>query len=434
MSLQERLPVWSVSLGCPKNRVDTERCLGSLGCTIVPVERADQADLVLINTCAFIESAVRESLKTIFDALEACKDAGRSPLFVVAGCLVGRYGKATLAGEITEVDLWLETASMAFWPSMIQERLFGQAIRAQGRLLSTGPSYAWLKIGEGCRHRCAFCTIPQIRGPLVSDEAQALREEAKTLVDKGVRELVLVAQDVSAWGSEKGKSLCDLLPTLAEIDDLTWLRLLYLYPSGISEALLTCMRDIGAPLLPYFDIPIQHVEPSILKAMGRPDTDDPRALLDRIHAVFPDAALRTSLIVGFPGETDEDFESLARFVEEGHCLHLGVFAYSAEEGTRAAGFPNQVPKSVATARRDRLMAIQHAVSRKKLLASVGSTLPVLIDSAHPEWPTLFKGRVWFQAPEIDGITYISAESSPGSLVQAEIVESIDYDLTALELP
>lgn len=434
------LPVWSLSLGCPKNRVDSERLLGSLGLPVKSVAHMGRARLVFINTCGFIAPAVQESVRAVLDAVQHLSRCRRKPLLAVAGCLVGRYGAEELARELPEVDLWLPTADLSSWPTMLAQALGLPSATdlpnapVWGRLLSTGPSYAWLKVGEGCRHNCAFCTIPSIRGRLRSEPVAALTAEARTLLGQGVRELALVAQDVSSWGHDLADkpSLLSLLDSLMGLEGLTWLRLLYLYPSGVTPDLLRFIRDAGAPLLPYLDIPLQHAHPEVLGRMGRPFADDPRKVVDRVRDILPQAALRTSLIVGYPGESEAQFETLCRFVEESRFHHLGVFAYQAEEGTRAAALPDQIPDDVKEERRNTLMELQADISESLLACEVGQHLPVLVDSVHGEWPGLHVGRVWFQAPEVDGITYVSGPGvAPGALVECDIVENTDYDLTAL---
>lgn len=431
------LSIHTISLGCPKNRVDTERLLGSLA-TVLPVRMAahrGRADVVLINTCAFIAPAVEESVRAIVDAVRHLSRIKRRPLLVVAGCLVGRYGAGVLAADLPEVDLWLPNQELDHWPALLAHRL-GLPSPSHGRLLSTGPSYAWLKISDGCRHRCSFCTIPSIRGPLRSTPADALVEEVRSLLNSpqgGVREIILVAQDVSAWGADMGitHGLMHLLERLLPLG-MDWLRLMYLYPAGMTDDFLRFVRDTGPPLLPYFDIPLQHAHPDILRRMGRPFAADPLAVIDRVRSVLPDAALRTSCIVGFPGETEAHFAALAAFVERIRFTHLGVFAYRAEEGTPAASLPHQVDDRTIQWRRDSIMELQADISEAYLAAQVGAALPVLVDAAHPEWPGLHTGRVWFQAPEVDGITYISGPGVvPGALVTADIVEAATYDLTAL---
>ncbi|MCR5814278.1 MAG: 30S ribosomal protein S12 methylthiotransferase RimO [Desulfovibrio sp.] len=426
------LAVWSVSLGCPKNRVDTERLLGSLGCRIRFVRQKGRAQLIFVNTCGFIEPAVRESVQTILQLAQAISNLKKRPFFAVGGCLVGRYGAKELAKEIPEVDLWLESSDLEHWPERLSQALLGQSAGKGGRLLSTGPSYAWLKIGEGCRHRCAFCTIPDIRGPLKSSASHALLAEADALLAQGVREIDLVAQDVTDYGKDTGESLQSLISELCRRESLLWLRLLYLYPTGLDEAFLRFLRDTGAPLLPYFDIPLQHAHPEILSRMGRPFAQDAARIVERVRRIVPDAVIRTTCIVGFPGETDAHFAHLCRFVEENGFSHLGVFTYQREEGTKAYSYPDQVPEAVAQARRDELMEIQRSVSQELLTRYVGQRLPVLVDSVNEEWPGLHNGRLWFQAPEVDGQTYISGPGvAPGQVVSADIVESADYDLTAL---
>lgn len=427
------LKIYSVSLGCPKNRVDTEHLLGSLGMAVRPVEHMGRADVVLINTCGFIQPAVEESVRVVLDAIQRLQGLKRRPLLAVAGCMVGRYGAAELAAELPEVDLWLPNQQIDRWPALLAQRL-GLSSPAPGRLLSTGPSYAWLKISDGCRHACSFCTIPSIRGRHRSVPADILAAEAQTLLDQGVRELVLVAQDVTAWGGDLDEKhgLIRLLERLLPLRGLAWLRLLYLYPAGVTPELLSFMRGAGPALLPYFDVPLQHAHPDVLGRMGRPFARDPRVVVERIRETFPEAALRTSLIVGFPGETEAHFAALQQFVEEVRFTHMGVFAYRAEEGTPAAAMPDQVDDAVKEWRRDSLMEIQADISAEALRRWDGARLPVLVDAPHPEWPGLHTGRVWFQAPEIDGITYVSGPGvAPGALVEADIVETKDYDLTAL---
>jgi ribosomal protein S12 methylthiotransferase len=427
------LAVYSISLGCPKNRVDTEHLLGSIAIPFTAVEQAERADVVIINTCGFIEPAVEESIQTILSIADTLSGLKKRPLLVVAGCLVGRYGVKDLAAGMPEVDLWLPNQCLDDWGAMLAQAL-GLPQPVTGRVLSTAPSYAWLKISDGCRHRCSFCTIPTIRGAHRTTPADLLVHEAQNLLDQGVKELVLVAQDVTAWGSDIGdkRGLITLLEKLLPLRGLHWLRLLYLYPAGLTPELLDFMAQAGLPLLPYVDVPVQHAHPEILQKMGRPFARDPRLVLERVRAALPHAVLRTSIITGFPSETEEQFATLRDFVAETRFHHLGVFAYKAEDGTPAAAMPDQIPENVKEERRDELMALQRDISAEWLEECTGQRMDVLVDAVHPEWPGLHTGRVWFQAPEIDGITYISGEGvSPGALVQADIIESADYDLTAL---
>lgn len=442
------ISVYSVSLGCPKNRVDTERLLGALGAPVRPVETMAEADVVLVNTCGFILPAVEESVRTVVEAVDEISGLARRPLLAVAGCLVGRYGERDLAAELPEVDLWLPNQSIESWPDLLARavgaRVAGVGAVAPGyaggtRLLSTGPSYAWLKISDGCRHNCSFCTIPSIRGAHRSTPAAELEREARQLLGMGVRELILVAQDVTAWGSDAdGNGRGDLRPLLDRLlplPGLDRLRLMYLYPAGLNDDLLSYLAAAGAPFVPYFDVPLQHAHPDVLGRMGRPFARNPRAVVERIRKHFPDAALRTSIIVGFPGETEEHYAALTDFVVETRFHHLGVFAYRAEEGTPAAAMPEQVDDTVKEWRRDALMEVQAEISEEIMESYVGQRLPVLVDAPHDEWPGLHTGRTWFQAPEIDGVTYVSgAGVAPGALVEADIVEARTYDLVALAEP
>ncbi len=429
------LKIYSISLGCPKNRVDTERALGSLG-PVRMVEHLGRADLAFINTCAFIQPAVEESVRAILEAAKHREGLKRKPLLAVAGCLVGRYGEPTLKPDLPEVDLWLDNRELESWPERLRAAL-GLKETEASRLLSTGPSYAWLKVSEGCGHACSFCTIPFIRGRKKSSPAAELEREAEKLLDTGVREIALVAQDLTGWGADLGedRGLVALLERLARLRGLAWLRLLYLYPAGLTPRLLDFLRETAreqGPLLPYFDIPLQHAHPEILRRMGRPFAADPRRAVEAVRNCLPEAALRTSLIAGFPGEEARHFAALREFVIETRFDHLGVFAYQAEEGTEAAKMADQVPHKVKEARREELMAIQREISAETLAPLAGRRMPVLVDAASPEWPGLHLGRIWSQAPEIDGVVYISGPGvTPGALIEAEITETKDYDLVAL---
>lgn len=431
------LSVFCISLGCPKNRVDTERVLGSLGIPIKLCEKPGQSRLIFINTCAFIEPATRESIRAVLDSVEAIRHKRvNKPLIAVAGCMPGRYGIVELARELPEIDLWLAPQEIASWPDKIRDLLRLAASPATGRLTQPGSTWAYLKIGEGCRHKCAFCAIPAIRGPLKSEPLEGIVLEAKKLLAAGAKELVLVAQDVSAWGSDFRikRDLRHLLEKLAPLRGLKWLRLLYLYPDYVSDTLLKAMAQIGAPVLPYLDIPFQHSDPEILKSMGRPFQTPPLEQIARIRATLPDAALRTTLITGFPGETEAQFLAELEFVKKARFHNLGVFTYQAEDGTPAASFPGQIPGKIKEARRGQLMAAQALISSEILASYVDTEMDVLVDKGlDHEWPGLCQGRVWFQAPEIDGITYVSgANVAPGNFVRCEIGESHTYDLTALE--
>ena len=431
------LRVHTTSLGCPKNRVDSERLLGALGRNAVPVPSQAEADLVLINTCAFIEPAVREAVRTVLETAETLRGVDPRPVLAVAGCLVSRFGARELARGLPEVDLWLSTRELDEWPGRAAEVLGRRGFAAPlARRLSTGPAFAYLKISEGCSQRCRFCTIPAIRGPHRSRTPDSLSAEARELLDQGVRELVLVGQNVTAYGSDLGpqgtRGLEDLLARLLPLAGLSWLRLMYLYPAGVTPRLLSFLARAGEKMLPYFDVPVQHAHPFVLERMGRPFARDPGAVVSRIRERFPQAALRTSLIVGFPGETEARFRGLARFVERTRFDHLGVFPFHAEEGTAAASLPGRVHPSTKRRRLRAIMELQAAISAAKLAGRVGERLDILVEREHPEWPGLFVGRAWFQAPEVDGVVYVSGPGvAAGSIVPAEVVEATTYDLVAL---
>lgn len=449
------LRVHVTSLGCPKNRVDTERFLAALG----PVEAADhpaEADVVFVNTCAFIAPAVAESAEVLLDLASDLQGTG-DVLLVAAGCLPGRYGEA-IAAELPEVDLWLPVNRFDEWPALLAGAL-GRTLSPTRRARAFGdtPGNAYLKIAEGCRHGCAFCTIPSFRGRLRSDPPQMLLAEARELVAAGAHELVVVAQDVTSYGHDlpstspntvAAEALPALINDLCTIDGLAWLRLMYCYPRGLTHELLAhlaALLDKGAPLLPYFDVPLQHAAPDVLARMGRPFAGDPREVLTRIRSHIPHATLRTTFITGYPGETEADFEQLCEFVTEARFDHLGVFAYQPEEGTRAAELPDQIAEEMRQQRADTIMALQAEISRDKLAELIGTRQTVLVEAPHPDWPGLFTGRIASQAPQVDGHVYLSAPPpeadgasgadaslTPGQMVQADIEDlASDYDLSAL---
>lgn len=455
------LQVFAISLGCPKNRVDTEHALG-FSSQVTIVDSPDEAHWIFINTCGFIAPAVEESVQTIMEYVHFKNEAPNKPKLIIAGCLVGRYGAETLGVDLPEVDLFLDAKSVESWraalsslaqkethsPTVEQSICLGLShcaptnygdtqttlLPTRPRVLSTPPSYAWLKISEGCRHSCAFCTIPSIRGKLRSTPQEELLEEASFLLDQGVKELILVAQDVTAWGKDNNTRLEYLLEKLFELQGLERLRLMYLYPAGLDDDLLSFLQQVGKPFVPYFDMPLQHASANVLKRMGRPFAGNPRKVIDKIRHYFPEAALRTTLITGFPGETDADFEELVDFVEEVRFHHVGVFSYYAEEGTAAATMPEQVEQRIKDYRRDVIMENQEIISEEILKSYLGTIQDIIVDAVHDEWPGLHVGRAWFQAPDVDGVTYISGRDvKPGAVVKAEVTDTDVYDLSALSV-
>ncbi len=423
-----------ISLGCPKNRVDSERLLGSMP-EVEMVEDIFDAEVVLINTCAFIAPAIQESVRTILSAIEDMNEIKQRPFLAVAGCLSGRFGAKELSSEIPEVDLWLIPNEIESWAEQLALALgIKDGEIEKSRIISTLPSYAWLKIGEGCTHNCSFCTIPSIRPTKLSYDKDFLINEARQAANEGVKEIVLVAQDVTAW-KENLQAKADLRPLLdglLDIDELARIRLMYLYPSGLTDDLLSYMAKADKKLLPYFDVPLQHAHQDILKKMGRPFSADPYAVVEKIRHYMPKAALRTSLIVGFPSENDEQYQALCDFVQEVRFHNMGVFAYEAEDGTKAAAMPDQIEDAEKQWRRDNLMEIQAEISEEILATYLHANEELIIDNAIEEWDGLFSARTWFQAPEVDGITYVSGNNlQKGQVVIAEIIETKEYDLVAL---
>ena len=431
--MKETLKVYVVSLGCPKNRVDSEEMLGSLPGQPIAVETPEEAELIIVNTCGFIAPAIEESVRVILEMAEAVRDIKPKPKLAVTGCLVSRFG-SELAADLPEVDLFLSTRELGLWPQRIAA-LLGRKARSGPRALTTPPGYAYLKISEGCGHSCRFCAIPSIRGPLQSREPARVIDEAAQLLKRGVGELILVAQDLTSYAQDLGEKqgLVKLLDKLVKLEGLKWLRLMYLYPAGLSREFLKYLSELGPPLLSYFDIPLQHAHPEILKSMGRPFARDPFEVIGRVREFFPQAIIRSSLIVGYPGETKAHYQVLRDFVRQARLNHLGVFTFHPEEGTSAALLPGQVDSRTKAARRREIMRLQAGISSEFLAARVGEELEIMVDEPSPEWPGLYLGRAWFQAPEVDGLTYVSGPGcAPGKLVRAVISEAKTYDLVALE--
>ena len=433
-----------ISLGCAKNLVDSETVIPQLlKLGYVVTTEPSEAELIVVNTCGFIESAVQEAIDHLLDAARY-KTVGRCRILVALGCMVQRYGKK-LAAELPEVDLFLGTShyravgtAVGAFSQGDDRRLYlgppgGPASADTPRILSTGVGSAFIKIAEGCDNRCSFCMIPRLRGRYRSRTVEDVLHEASRLAAAGAVELNLIAQDVSAFGTDRGEpdDLLRLLSSLEEVDGLQWIRLLYLYPDRIGDGLLRAMAA-SEKIVPYLDLPFQHVSPSILSAMRRGgEFQRPEEVVRRIRDAVPGVALRTSLMVGFPGETEADFEALLRFVETAKFEHLGVFAYSPEAGSRAARFPGQVAEAVKEHRRDVLLEMQRGISRSLMENLVGSTARVFVCGPHPETDLLLAGRLATQAPEVDGTVIITeGEAEAGRIVTVEIVKAHDYDVEA----
>jgi ribosomal protein S12 methylthiotransferase len=428
------------SLGCPKNRLDSEVMLGTLALGGYAIaERLEDADVVVVNTCSFIESAREESIEAILEVADL-RESGRLRALVVAGCLPQRYG-ADLAKELPEVDAFVGTGHFQEITTILDDALAGRGrgvyvdagrthlYDEQAPRVLIGPTHsAYLKISEGCDRVCAFCAIPGIRGKFQSRSVESVLAEARQLADAGVRELNLVAQDATAFGKDRtGRpDLAGLLRALDDVDGLDWIRQLYLYPTAVTDELIEVLAS-GRRVLPYVDVPLQHASDSVLRAMKRGATEArQRALVERLRAGIPNLTLRTTFIVGFPGETDADFERLCDFVRESRFDRVGVFRYSDEEGTAALDYGDKVPRRVARTRHRQLMAIQREIMREKLDALVGQTLSVLVDESGAR----ARGRLASQAPEIDGVVFLKGKAGAGELVQARIAGVRDVDLEA----
>jgi ribosomal protein S12 methylthiotransferase len=431
-----------ISLGCAKNLVDSETMapqLQQLGYSMT--DNPEQASLILVNTCGFLESAVEEALQSILESAQF-KRTGACECLVVTGCMVQRYGKK-LIELLPEVDLFLGTSHYHKLASSLESLETGDSRKlriARPRHLITGstprvrsstPGSAFIKIAEGCSNSCAFCLIPHLRGPYRSRSVEDVMREASRLAQEGIREINLIAQDTTAFGSDLGKNqaLIPLLESLDNLAGLEWIRLLYAYPDRIEPILLRTMAQ-SRKVVDYLDIPIQHCAPKILSLMRRSISSTPMEdLIELIRFHLPNVTLRTSLMVGFPGETERDFEALLRFVQRIEFDHVGVFAFSPETGTRAAGMESQVDNETKAKRRDLLLEVQRSISRGRLERYIGQTLPVLIEGVHPETDLLLAGRLSTQAPEVDGTVIITrGTGQPGRITPARITAAHDYDV------
>ncbi len=444
------MKIFAISLGCAKNSIDTELILGRLSAagTVHIVEHVDEADVILINTCGFLESAVQESIDTILQAARYRRD---SQLLAVTGCMVQRYG-AELAQALPEVDLFHGTVEPERMAEKIIDRFIcsdtessayrirktGQTTRAaeitpdslvSGRVVTTPPWRAFVRIAEGCSNRCTYCLIPSIRGPLVSRAVDEIVDEIRMLTACGVREVTLLSQDLTSYRHGQ-VDLAMLVKEVMEQTDLPWLRLLYLHPAGITHALLQVMAIYPQRICPYLDIPIQHASSDVLRRMGRGyDEAYLHELFTEIRHKLPRAALRTTVLVGFPGETQGDFETLLSFIERWRFMHLGCFVYSDEEGCASRRFAGKVDSEVAERRKARVMEVQARISEELNREFVGTRQNVLVEGLSEETELLLAGRTMFQAVEVDGITYIAdGIADAGDIVEVEITDSHVYDL------
>jgi len=441
------IKVGFVSLGCHKNLVDTEMMIGKLldEKAVKLTNDPREARVIVVNTCGFIDSAKEESITTILQMAEY-KKKGQCRGLIVTGCLAQRYAKE-LWDECPEIDALLGTNAWEQIPAALEAVLKGERLcklSNQGaepwpavlpaRFLTTSPHSVYLKISEGCDNRCSYCVIPDIRGPLRSRTMSSIAEEARTLAAQGAKELNVIAQDTTSYGRDLfgQPKLPDLLRLLIEVPGIKWVRLLYCYPRFFTDELIELFRT-EPKICRYIDLPMQHAHDEILKKMNRPERlADLEALLAKIRRHLPDVAIRTTFIVGFPGETDEHYLALRNFVAEQKFDHLGVYTYSREEGTPAAAMPDQVPDQVKEERYHDLMSLQAAISEEKNSSWVGKVLPVLVESVDASNQELTWGRSYREAPEVDGRVYLegAAHCRPGEFIQAKIVQAFAYDLLA----
>jgi ribosomal protein S12 methylthiotransferase len=459
-----------LSLGCPKNLVDGEVMLGlaeEAGHEITA--DSSSADVLVVNTCAFIDAAKQESVGAILEMAHRKRD-GRCTRLVITGCLAERYRDA-LKREIPEIDAVLGTGEVPGIVAAIENRasapvapvtFFGTSLKAGAtrasslepggtprptylydantpRRLTTPKHFAYVKVAEGCDYTCSFCIIPTLRGAYRSRPAESIVEEARALAARGVKELILISQDTTFYGIDRGErgALARLLRDLDAVDDLEWIRLLYLYPTTITAETLDAMADCDK-VCKYIDLPLQHASADVLRRMRRPGNRDVyTALLNKIRHRMPAVTLRTTFIVGFPGETDVEFEELCDFVREVEFDHVGVFTYSHEEGTRAHAYPNDVSPRVKRQRRDVLMSLQRARVERRQRGRLGQRVRVLVDGPSAEHPLVMQGRLAGQAPEIDPVVYLTdcdpAAYAPGLLIDAEITGATGYDLAVRPL-
>ena len=435
-----------ISLGCPKNQVDLDvmvHILLSAGHETV----ADlaEADVILVNTCGFIESAKTEAIENI---LEACAYKQQNPNLkvIVTGCLAERY-RSQIEEEIPEVDAVVGCASNKAIDTIVERLFHGEDhLESYGakkdfplggkRVIGTPAHYAYLKIAEGCNNRCHYCAIPGIRGPLHSRDMADCVAEARWLAGEGVKELIVVAQDPTAYGEDWGKpgSICELLDKLNKVPGLEWIRIMYAYPERITDEFIAAMKR-NDKVVPYLDLPIQHCDGEILRRMHRPGNEETlRKTIAHIRERVPDITLRTTLITGFPGETKEQFNRLGDFVQDMQFDHLGCFAYSEEEGTKAAEFEDQIDEDVRAHRADIIMEQQAEVSAAKNAAKLGKRMTAVVEG-YDKYAGCYFGRTAADAPDIDGKVFIKSDSRLrlGQYITVEVFDTMDYDLLAEEV-
>lgn len=444
-----------ISLGCSKNLIDTEITIGKFKeHNYKIVNEENLADIIVINTCGFIDSAKEEAIQTILEIADYKQK--RCKYLIVMGCLVQRYYEE-LKKLIPEVDLWIKIDEYDYLWKKIENLVKSNIVEKSktstskqiskippmpmfeqydfmNRTITTGNNFAYLKIGEGCSNRCTYCAIPYIRGPFVSRKKEDIIEEAKNLAKIGIKELIIIAQDTTKYGVDiYGESkLAELLEELSRIEEIKWIRFLYSYPEGIKDELIEVVSK-NPKIAKYFDIPIQHIADDVLKRMNRrTNKKQISELIQKIRINIPDATIRTTLIVGFPGETKEDFEQLLEFVKQAKFDKLGAFTYSKEEGTPAEKLPNQIHGNTKKSRYNKIMEAQQKISNENLKSKIGKTYEILIENISFD-KQFYIGRTMQDVPEIDGIVYIKNNDDGkklNSFVKGKIIDVSNYDLIA----
>lgn len=428
-------PTIAVShLGCEKNRIDSEHMLGLLAQSGYQIDNTEElADYVIVNTCSFIESARQESVRTLVELAENQKK------IIISGCMAQHFQEELLA-ELPEAVALVGTGDYQNIVEVIERVETGERVTAisaeptyiadenMPRYRTTSEGVAYLRVAEGCDYSCAFCIIPHLRGKQRSRTIESIVNEAKQLADQGVQELILISQITTNYGVDiYGKpKLAELLTALGKVD-IPWIRIHYAYPTGLTDKVIEAIRETSN-VLPYLDLPLQHCDPDILKAMNRPwqgQVND--RIIEQIKMSLPEAVMRTTFIVGFPGETQQNFKHLLQFVKRHQFDHVGVFTFSAEEGTKAYNLGNQVPEEVKIARRNELMEVQQPIAAAKNEAEIGKVVPVLIEQENPATGELI-GRSPRFAPEVDGLVYVSGEANLGSITSVRITDADVYDL------
>ena len=454
------MKVGFVSLGCSKNLIDTEIAIGKFkNNNYKIVNNPSEADIIVINTCGFIDSAKEEAINTILEMAEYKEQKCR--YLIVMGCLVQRYYE-DLIKELPEVDLFIKLEDYDNFWNIIEDLIKRDIVTKtkqklsnkisemkplpmatseefMDRVVTTGKNYAYIKIGEGCSNRCTYCAIPYIRGPFVSRKMEDILEEAKMLAKTGIKELIVIAQDTTKYGVDiYGESkLAELLNKLSKIEGIQWIRFLYSYPEGITDELIQEVAQ-NKKIAKYFDIPIQHISDSILKKMNRKTSKKQiTELLEKIRTQIPEVTLRTSLIVGFPGETDDYFKELQEFVSQAKFDKLGAFMYSKEEGTPAEKLPNQIHRNTKKSRYNKIMQEQQKISKQNLENKIGKTYDVLIEEISFDKKFLI-GRTMQDVPEIDGLVYVkvqendlTVEQKIGQIIKCKITKVSNYDLIGI---